>query len=146
MDIDDFWEPPSTHPLYELVKRDNLSEKITTNLKLADYVTTTTSIFADYISELNPNVHVIPNAINMEHKMWSGEVAENKGDKCRIAWIGGSSHLYDIELMRPSFNQLWSNKELRDKFQVVMCGFDTRGTITEINPKGERKTRKNTTS
>lgn len=142
MDIDDFWEPPSTHPLYELVKQDNLPDKITANLKLADYVTTTTSIFADYISEFNPNVYVIPNAINMEHKMWSGEASENKGDKCRIAWIGGSSHLHDIELMRPGFNQLWSNKELRDKFQVVMCGFDTRGTITEINPKGERRTRK----
>jgi len=141
MDIDDFWEPPSTHPLYELVKQDNLSEKITTNLKLVDYVTTTTSIFADYISEFNPNVHVIPNAINMEHKMWSGEAAENKGDKCRIAWIGGSSHLYDIELMRPGFNQLWSSSELKDKFQIVMCGFDTRGTITEVNQKGERRTR-----
>ena len=27
MDIDDFWEPPSTHPLYEVVKQDKLAEK-----------------------------------------------------------------------------------------------------------------------
>jgi len=141
MDIDDFWEPPSTHPLYELVKQDKLAEKITGNLKLADYVTTTTSVFASEIEKFNKNVHVIPNAINMEHKMWTGELNENKTDKCRISWIGGSSHLHDLELMRPGFQQLWGNSDLKDKFQIIMCGFDTRGTITEIAPNGERRTR-----
>ena len=141
MDIDDFWEPPSTHPLYEVVKEDKLAEKITGNLELSDYVTTTTSVFAGEIEKFNKNVHVIPNAINMEHKMWTGELNENKGDKCRISWIGGSSHLHDLELMRPGFQQLWGNSDLKDKFQVIMCGFDTRGTITEIAKNGERRTR-----
>jgi len=140
MDIDDFWEPPSTHPLYEIVKKENFSEKITSNIKLADYVTTTTTVFADYISKYNPNVHVIPNALNMEHKMWTGE-SETNTDRCRISLIGGSSHLHDLELMRPAFQQLWGNESLKNKFQIIMCGFDTRGTITEIGPSGERKTR-----
>jgi hypothetical protein len=134
MDIDDFWEPPSTHPLYEIVKAEKLSEKISNNLKLSDYVTTTTTVFADYIRPFNKNVAVIPNALNMEHQMWTSDVTENVSDKCRISWIGGSSHLHDLELMRPGFQQLWSNNELRDKFQVIMCGFDTRGTITEMLP------------
>lgn len=141
MDIDDFWEPPTTHPLYEVVKQDKLAEKITGNLKLADHITTTTSVFAKEIEKFNKNVHVIPNAINMEHKMWTGDLNENKSDKCRISWIGGSSHLHDLELMRPGFQKLWGNNDLKDKFQVVMCGFDTRGTITEIARNGERKTR-----
>lgn len=141
MDIDDFWEPPTTHPLYEIVKKDNLSEKITGNLRLADYVTTTTSVFANYIKEYNPNVYVIPNALNMEHKMWTSEESDKKTDKCRISWIGGSSHLNDLELMSTGFQQLWSNTELKDKFQIIMCGFDIRGTITEIRPNGERNTR-----
>ena len=141
MDIDDFWEPPTTHPLYEIVKREGLSEKIITNMKLSDYVTTTTTVFADYISKYNPNVYVIPNALNMEHPMWTSEAVENKSGKCRISWIGGSSHLHDLELMRGGFQQLWSNSELRDKFQVIMCGFDTRGSITEISPNGDRRTR-----
>jgi glycosyltransferase involved in cell wall biosynthesis len=141
MDIDDFWEPPSTHPLYEIVKRDGLSEKILGNIKLADYVTTTTEVFADYIRKYNPNVKIIPNALNMEHQMWTSEVTENVSNKCRISWIGGSSHLHDLELMRPGLQQLWSNNDLRDKFQIIMCGFDTRGTITEMLPNGERRTR-----
>ncbi len=141
MDIDDFWEPPSTHPLYEIVKSENLSEKISNNLKLSDYVTTTTTVFAEYIRPFNKNVYVIPNALNMEHPMWTSEASENVSNKCRISWIGGSSHLHDLELMRPGFQQLWSNNELRDKFQVIMCGFDTRGTITEMLPNNERRTR-----
>lgn len=141
MDIDDFWEPPTTHPLYEVVKRDKLSEKIVNNIKLADYVTTTTTVFADYIKKINPNVYVMPNALNMEHPMWTSETVENKSGKCRISWIGGSSHYHDLELMRPGLHQLWSNNELRDKFQIIMCGFDTRGTITEIMANGERRTR-----
>ena len=141
MDIDDFWEPPTTHPLYEIVKKDKLAEKITGNLKLADYVTTTTSVFANEIKKYNKNVHVIPNALNMEHNMWTSEAEENKSGKCRISWIGGSSHLHDLELMRPGFQQLWSNSDLKDEFQIIMCGFDIRGTITEIAPNGERRTR-----
>lgn len=142
MDVDDFWEPPSTHPLYEIVKKENLAEKITKNLGLVDYVTTTTSVFADYISKYNPNVYVIPNALDMTHKMWTSEAEKNVSGKCRISWIGGSSHLHDLELMRHGFTQLWNNDDLRDEFQVIMCGFDTRGTITEVSPNGEKRTRK----
>jgi len=141
MDIDDFWEPPSTHPLYEIVKKDGLSKKISGNLSLVDYVTTTTDVFAEYIKKHNENVKVIPNALNMEHKMWTSKPHENKTDKCRISWIGGSSHLHDLELMKEGFGKLWHNDSLKDKFQIIMCGFDTRGTITEISPNGDRKTR-----
>jgi glycosyltransferase involved in cell wall biosynthesis len=35
-----------------------------------------------------------------------------------------------------------NGKEINDKIQYVICGFDTRGTMTEINPKtGEEKRR-----
>ena len=70
MDIDDYWEPATTHPLYEIVKNDKLSEKILNNIKYVDCVTTTTEIFKKYILKNNPNVHIIPNAININHRMW----------------------------------------------------------------------------
>jgi glycosyltransferase involved in cell wall biosynthesis len=141
MDIDDYWEPPTTHPLYEIVKKDGLGEKIINNLKLADYITTTTPVFADYIKKHNPNVFVMPNALNMEHPMWTEDAAENESGKCRISWIGGSSHLHDLELMRQGFNQLWGTENLKDKFQIIMCGFDIRGSVTEMLPDGSRRTR-----
>jgi|GEM_PF-6361051 len=99
MDIDDYWIPPVSHPLYEMVMKDGLSDKILNNIKLADYITTTTDIFASYIKPHNPNVHVIPNALDMTHKMWKSEVNPIKSDKCRIAWIGGSCYDKDTEIL-----------------------------------------------
>ena len=99
MDIDDFWEPPSSHPLYQIVKEEKLGEKIIAVIKASDYVTTTTEIFASYIREYNPNVIVIPNAIDMNHPMWKGELNENKGNKCRISWIGGSCYDNKTEIL-----------------------------------------------
>lgn len=141
MDIDDFWEPPTTHPLYQIVKEEKLGEKIIKTIQLSDYVTTTTDIFAKEIEKYNKNVIIIPNAINMNDKMWKSEVTPNETDRCRISWIGGSSHFNDLKLLEPSMNALYRNKELEDKFQIIMCGFDTRGSITEIKQDGSRTTR-----
>jgi glycosyltransferase involved in cell wall biosynthesis len=141
MDIDDFWEPPTTHPLFQIVKTEKLSEKIIKTIKLADYVTTTTDIFAAQIKKYNQNVIVMPNAIDMNDKMWKSETVPNETDKCRISWIGGSSHLHDLKLLEHSMNLLHTNKALENKFQIIMCGFDTRGSITELGPNNQRNTR-----
>mgnify|MGYP003635841615 FL=1 len=143
-DIDDYWNPPSTHPLYSVIKNDKMDEKIKRNLELADYITTTTNIFAEKIRKeiKDSKVYVIPNAVNMNDKMWRSEVEENPTDKVRIAWIGGSSHLHDLKLLEPSFTKLNTSALLKDKYQVVLCGFDIRGTMTEIMPDGQKNVRK----
>lgn len=144
MDIDDYWEPPSTHPLYQIVKSEKISEKIISTMKLADYVTTTTEIFASHIKKYNPNVIIMTNALDMSDKMWKSEVVDNPTDRCRISWIGGSSHMQDLKLLEPSMNMLHTNKNLEDKFQIIMCGFDTRGSITEISHDANGKETRNT--
>lgn len=141
MDLDDYWEPSQHHPLYELVKNEKMSEKIVKNLTLVDYVTTTTDIFAEHIKKYNKNVFVIPNAIDPSNKMWASEVEKNREDLCRISWIGGSSHYYDLKLMENDIRMIYNNKELKDKFQFILCGFDTRGTVTEQFEDGSQKTR-----
>jgi len=143
-DIDDYWNPPSTHPLYSVIKNDKMDEKIRRNLELSEYITTTTEIFAEQIRKeiKDAKVYVIPNALNLKEKMWKSDVVENPTDKVRIAWIGGSSHLSDLKLLEPSMEKLNSSQPLKDKYQFVMCGFDTRGSITEIHPNGEKRVRK----
>jgi len=142
MDIDDYWEPFYAHPLYQIIKQEGLAQKISTTIPKVDYVTTTTSVFADEIKKLNHNVQVIPNAVDPNAKMWRHNETRLEGDeRCRIAWIGGSSHLDDLMLMNNSMGKLYNNKELSDKFQMILCGFDTRGTITEIDKLGRQKTR-----
>lgn len=143
MDIDDFWAPPVTHPMYHAAKNEGIAEKITKTLKKADYVTTTTDIFKKEITKYNKNVIVMPNAIDANHKMWKQDESIKKGDRLRVSWIGGSSHLEDLKLLQGSMARLHSDESLRDKYQIVLCGFDTRGHITEINQQtGQKKTRK----
>lgn len=136
-DIDDYWMPGKEHPIHDVIKFNKINEKITANLKIAKYVTTTTSLFADEISKLNKNVIVIPNAINPNEPQFKEPTLES--DRLRIGWLGGSSHLHDIQLLNDSFSKLVGHK---DKLQYVLCGFDTRGTVTEINSQtGEHKKR-----
>lgn len=142
MDVDDYWEPFAAHPLYQIIQQEGLAKKIEGTLSKADYVTTTTKIFANEIKKFNPNVQVIPNAVDPNAKMWREKDTRLPGDeRCRIAWIGGSSHYDDLLLMEHSMKLLYGNKDLENKFQMILCGFDTRGSITEIDQFGKQKTR-----
>jgi glycosyltransferase involved in cell wall biosynthesis len=115
IDIDDYWLPTKEHPIHQLIVQHKIHEKIVNNLREADYVTTTTTIFANEIRKFNKNVVVFPNAINPDEPQFKQPT--EKSDKIRIGWLGGSSHLHD-------------------------CGFDTRGSVTEINPQtGEQRKR-----
>ncbi len=137
MDLDDYWLPTREHPIHQLVIQHKLHEKILANLKVAKYVTTTTNVFASEISKVNKNVFVLPNAINPKEPQFSQET--EKSEKLRFGWLGGSSHLHDLKLLDGTFSKLSS---LKDKFSVYLCGFDTRGTVTEINKDtGEQKQR-----
>ena len=137
MDLDDYWLPTQEHPVHMLVVQNNIHKKIMANLKAASYVTTTTEIFAKEISKLNKNVFVLPNAIN-EQELQFKAVTE-PSDKLRFGWLGGSSHLHDIKLLEGTISKL---KPYRDKFSMHLCGFDIRGTVTEVNQQtGEQKQR-----
>jgi len=137
MDLDDYWLPTKEHPAYHLVQQHKLHEKIIANLKVAKYVTTTTEIFAQEIKKFNKNVFVLPNAINPDEPQF--KAVTQPSDKVRFGWLGGSSHLHDINLLRGATDALG---QFRDKAQFYLCGFDTRGTMTEINAQtGEQKQR-----
>jgi glycosyltransferase involved in cell wall biosynthesis len=128
MDLDDYWLPTKEHPVHQLIIQHKIHEKIIANLKAVSYVTTTTSIFADEIKKYNKNVFVLPNGINPNEPQFQAETLPS--EKLRFGWLGGSSHLHDLKLLDGTFNALSS---LKDQFGVYLCGFDTRGTVTEIN-------------
>ena len=60
MDLDDYWLPTPDHPAHMMVKDAKLDVKIRENIQLAQYMTTTTSVFASEISKLNNNVTLFP--------------------------------------------------------------------------------------
>ena len=137
MDLDDYWLPTKEHPVHQMVLQMKLHEKIMANLKVAGHVTTTTSVFAKEISKFNKNVYILPNAINPKEGQFN--VKSEPSDKLRFGWLGGSSHLHDLKLLDGTINKLSQHK---DKFSMYLCGFDIRGTVTEINQQtGEQKQR-----
>ena len=136
-DIDDYWLPTKEHPLHQLIVQNKINEKIVANIKAASYVTTTTELYADEISKINRNVIVLPNAIDPNEAQFKEKTEES--DRLRVGWLGGSSHLHDLMLLDGMVAKL---TDIKDKLQFVVCGFDTRGTMTEINQQtGEQKQR-----
>jgi glycosyltransferase involved in cell wall biosynthesis len=137
IDIDDYWMPGKEHPIHDIIRQNKINEKIVENLKHPDYVTTTTSIFASELKKINKNVEIFPNAIDPSEPQFNEPTEES--EKIRVGWLGGSSHLHDLMLLEGMVSKL---SPLQDKIQYVVCGFDTRGTITEINKQtGEQKQR-----
>jgi glycosyltransferase involved in cell wall biosynthesis len=136
-DIDDYWRPTKEHPIHDIIVYNKVDEKIKKSLAQAGIVTTTTTLFADEIKKLNKNVYIFPNAINPNEPQFKEPTPES--DRLRIGWLGGSSHLHDLKLLNESFAKI---THLKDQVQYVLCGFDTRGTVTEINAQtGEHKKR-----
>jgi len=138
IDIDDYWAPGYEHPLHALIVQENLGKKITNILRCASYVTTTTDIFANEIRKYNKNVIVLPNAIDPNEPQYNEKTESS--DKLRVGWLGGSSHLHDIKLLESSFSKF--NGDERKRLQFYLCGFDTRGTVTEINNETKQQTQR----
>lgn len=137
MDLDDYWDVGTHHPAYHLVKTHELDKKILNNLKTAENITTTTSIFADEIKKYNKNVFILANAVDPTEKQFTPKL--EKSDRIRIGWLGGSSHLKDLEILNGIVARLRADN-LLDKVQFVLCGFDTRGTHTVVDNVTKQQT------
>ncbi len=137
VDIDDYWLPTKEHPIHQLIIQNKIHQKIMDNLKVASYVTTTTKLFADEIKKYNKNVEVFANAVNPKDPQFNEPTLPS--NKIRVGWLGGSSHLHDLKLMNGFVSKL---SPLQDKLQYYVCGFDTRGTVTEINKETGQQTQR----
>jgi glycosyltransferase involved in cell wall biosynthesis len=136
-DIDDYWLPTKEHPIHQLIVQNKMHQKIVDNLKACDYVITTTELFAMEIRKFNKNVVVLPNAIDPNEPQFRQPTLPS--EKIRVGWLGGSSHLHDLKLLDGMVSKL---TPLQDKLQYYVCGFDVRGTVTEINKDTGEKTQR----
>jgi glycosyltransferase involved in cell wall biosynthesis len=139
MDIDDLWFVDQRHPMYHAIKVNKVGEMKIDMLKAVDYVSTTTPIFAKTIKDKLKvsNVVVFPNAVNEDEPQFQDKPI--KSDKVRFGWLGGSSHLHDLELMSNGISSTYNL--FKDKVQFVLCGFDTRGSVTVIDQSGKQQQR-----
>lgn len=139
MDIDDFWTVDHRHPMYHQIKANDIPRKKVEMMKSVDWISCTTEVFAKSIkTRLNvKNVIVFPNAIDPEEPQFQSKPTES--EMIRFGWLGGSSHFHDIDLMSSGIS---STLNYFKNTQFVLCGFDIRGNVTEMNPKtGEKRVR-----
>jgi glycosyltransferase involved in cell wall biosynthesis len=131
MDIDDFWNVDQRHPMFGQLKANKVPETKVSFMRSVDYITCTTELFATEIkNKLGvKNVIVFPNAIDENEAQFKPEKTES--DRVRFGWLGGSSHLHDLELLKQGIDGVLN--QFKDKTQFVLCGFDLRGTVNEIN-------------
>jgi len=140
MDADDYWSVDSRHPMFLQITKDQVNKRKIEMMQTVDYVTTTTPFFAKSIKDKLhvKNVLVFVNAVNPDEPQFKAN--KIKSDRLRFGWLGGSSHLYDIELMRDGISKILTSYQ--DKVQFVLCGFDTRGSMFHYDKvKKERKER-----
>jgi glycosyltransferase involved in cell wall biosynthesis len=112
-----------------------LYEEIVDNLKIADHITTTTEIFAEKIRKITGknNVSVLYNSID---PTWMKQFKDNwtpdPDGLVRITYMAGSSHKGDVAQLDGAIAKLNSDKQTKGKFKVIVAGWDTAGTTTDV--------------
>lgn len=140
LDKDDWWNIPAHNPKAYEWKLNNYWYKTELSIAAADHVITTTPYLAGKCQELNHNVTVIPNAINPAFEMYKPYEWNIDPDFIRFGWLGGTSHLYDLLVLRAQIKKLDEQKEFRKKWQFVLAGFsmgETETNVKVVNANGE---------
>jgi hypothetical protein len=123
LDIDDDYRLPEWHILAHQAKKEKHAEKILQALHYAKAITTT----HDYLSgtlkhEANQKyAFEIPNAINPKEEQYKGKKREI--DVVKLGWSGSITHFEDVMLLHDSLYSLYSQEQIKDKFQIVYGGY-----------------------
>lgn len=135
MDIDDYWHLHPKHPYYSLAIDRRMHIPIIENMKIADYITTTSDLFAEKINSVvkKDNVGVFYNSVDPTWmKQFKNKWKPDPDGRVRITYMAGSSHMADMEQLHTVINYLNADTELKDKFKIIIGGWDSEGTTTEV--------------
>jgi glycosyltransferase involved in cell wall biosynthesis len=102
-DFDDWWFLDTEHILYKNYLKDDTSKLLIEFLRAVDYVTVTTDLLAKEAAKFNPNVIVLPNAMDMNYP--NCEVRRVKEDRFVFGYLGGTCHGKDVEMLRGLSNR-----------------------------------------
>ena len=127
LDIDDYWQLPSSHKLKKAYELLQIPDMVMQNIRWADAVTTTNEVLAKHIKMYNDNVVVLPNCIDKNQPQFKAEHIPS--NITRIGWVGGVYHRQDIEPMERSFKKLWKSKL---SFQLCVGGFNPNNEYKAI--------------
>lgn len=135
VDVDDYWLLHNKHPFYQMSVQKKSYVPIIQNLQLCDYITTTTDIFADEIKKITnkDNVGVFYNSVDDSWmKQFQNKWKPDPDGRVRITYMAGSSHMVDIEQLKGVINVLNADVRTKDKFKIIIAGWDAQGSTTDI--------------
>ena len=119
-DNDDYWVIPRYNPAYKFY-RAYLKNGVKDSIAYADAVSCTTPQLAEKIREFNPNVYILPNAIDPAQLQWKAEKPHPK----TIGWVGGISHLEDLKLLSGQIKPICE----KYGYRFLMCGHHNNSKI-----------------
>lgn len=122
LDLDDYWELPTHHILYNSYREKKAPEAIIEAIKHSHFVTCTTPHLAKEIEKINKNVYILENGIDLEDDAWQPHHVES--ELMRFGFMLGSTHKRDLEKAVPSILNLF--KSNLEGYQIVNAGFDNR--------------------
>lgn len=128
IDLDDYWNIPFGHILYDVSIRANLKNSCISQIKAADMVCVTHDYLANLvIKELRVSKHrvfIAPNAIDPHEEQYNRTFSY---DLTKLFWQGSVTHHYDLKLMAEAVN-LCGKK-------IYIAGFDPNSRIIDKNGK-----------
>lgn len=129
IDVDDYWTVNPTSPLYRKIIEDKIPQKTINLFKQADLIVCATQVLVDEINKscLTPTI-LLKNGILPSDQQFIPRLKESS--KLRIGWVGGSSHIDDIKMLRQVAPMIISKY---DNVQFVLCGFNPM--IRDIHTK-----------
>lgn len=116
---------PQENPLYWEYRIGNRIDEIKNLMIKADVVTTTTPQLRNELLVFNNDIKVINNKVDLSMPMWNQKKKPHDG--IIIGWVGGSTHYYDLQIVR-GFVQQICNRFSNVRFMI--CGYIKGGVQT----------------
>lgn len=114
VDVDDYWVVPKYNPAHKFY-RAYIKNAVKDAMYYADAVMTTTPQLAGQVKEYNENVHIIPNALDLNQSQWKAD----KEHPFTLGWVGGLSHVEDLKLLSGQIAPICEKYNAR----FLMCGY-----------------------
>lgn len=116
VDNDDWWEVHPDHPKYHVWTKGNTALQVRAHMMYADAVTCTHERIADAIREINPNVYVIPNALDYGKGQYKYK-KQKESDRVRLLYASTIMNYSNTAIIAGAMKRL---KDL--PIEVVIAG------------------------
>lgn len=122
VDIDDSWDLPSNHAFYDIWTKNDNTQKVIDNIKIADLVICATLKLQEKVRQYNKNTVVIPNAFPFGKENYLPNPQPRQ--KMSFIYVVGSTHLPDVELLRGKFKRMGSDSFFKDNAEFILAGYE----------------------